>query len=442
MASTAAPRAASLSELLTWIGRDRVVRNLGWYGAAEGVARVSRIATTVVLARALGPLEMGMAATAITCFELVRVLANNGLGEHVMRVPKARLEATCETVYRLGWILCGVMAALQIAVGAGLVLAGGDHALAGMTVCLAGVFLTMPFGLVQVYLLKRALRLREIALVGCAQLLADNVLTILLALAGAGAWAIVLPKVLTVPIWLVGMRHCQPWGRRRGVTRVPAREVLGFSAPILGSEILAASRLQLDKIIIGAFLGVEALGLYFFAFNAGIGLSLVLTSALASSLFPELARHTGDRAALLARFDRAVLTSVLPISLVILVQAVAAFGYVPLIFGDRWGDVVPLVSLLCLSAVGKPFADAAVQLARAAGLPAADLAASSLLAVGNLAALTASLVAGFSLFQAVAVLSLSTLITQLIGAVALRIFVARHITSGAACASKPDRSLL
>ena len=73
--------------------------------------------------------------------------------------------------------------------------------------------------------------------------------------------------------------------------------------------------------------------------------------------------------------------------------------------------------------------DSALQLARAAGLAKADIAASSLLAVVNLGVLVASLVLGASLSSAIAVFSISTFFSQLSGAFALRTFVARHFAA-------------
>ena len=96
------------------LGRDRLMRGFGVLGLGEFVVRVSRIVTAIVLARYLTAAELGIAATAIACFELCRVLANNGIGQAVIRVSQERLAATCNTAYRLAWIVCGVSAAVQV----------------------------------------------------------------------------------------------------------------------------------------------------------------------------------------------------------------------------------------------------------------------------------------------------------------------------------------
>ncbi|MFM9942905.1 MAG: oligosaccharide flippase family protein [Hyphomicrobiaceae bacterium] len=400
------PAAFQLSSLLSAcasrLAGDRLVRNLGWYGAAELTARLSRLLATVILARHLGATELGIAAIAITCFELIRVLTNNGIGQFVVRAASDRLDATCNAAYRASWFVCGTAFVFQIVAGALIAHVCGRSDLFAMIVCLAGVYVLMVPGLLPVYLLMRNGRIKAIAGVGVAQVAIDNLLTAAFAIAGFGAWAIVLPKLLTAPIWLIGVRRCQTWHQKPAAGYVDSHELIRFTVPILGSEILAAARVNLDKLVVWGMLGVDALGIYYFAFNAGIGFSLALTSALSTSLYPELAKLAGAPKEMRDRYDSAIRKTALPIAGVIVAQAAVCFVYVPLVFGPRWQDAVTLVALLCLSAATKPFFDSGAQLLRAADRPAAELAAALLLTFLTLAALaiglTRDLTTGVALF--------------------------------------------
>ena len=385
----------------------RLAADIGAFGLAELAARLFRLATTVVVARLMLPAELGVAAAALTVFELVRSLANNGIGLAVVRSPVAALAATCGAAWRAGWLVCLAVAAVQGVAALALWRLAGWGEAAVMVAVLAGVYVFMPSGLVSAYLLQREGRLREIAAIGTAQALADSGLTLALALAGFGAWAIVLPKLLTAPVWLLGVRLRRPWSDH-GAQGVSVRAVLREGAPALGSEMLATARMNLDKLLVGATLGVEALGIYWFAFNAGIGIALSLTGGLSMALLPRLAA-AGGRAAMLARFDQAVAGSVLPICGLIVLQALAVPFYVPLVFGAKWAAAAPVVAVLCASAVSRPLADAASQLLRAAGLAGREVwfwAAFTALYLGGFAmALPHGLMAG-----AVAVAGLATVL--------------------------------
>lgn len=389
---------------------DRMISNISWYGIAELVTRASRLITTVIIARALTPIDLGVAALAITSFELVRVLASSGLSELVTRASTSNLAQTTRTAYWLGWIVCAIMAAIQIIVGLGLGVGAGNYQAQWLAMSLAGVFLIMPLGLVNAYLLKRENGVKALAAISTAQVVADNVLTAVLAAAGAGAWAVVLPKLVTAPIWLIGVRRAKTASISIYGPMLPLRDVAAFCAPILGSEMLSATRVNLDKVLVGSIAGIEALGIYYFIFNAGIGLSLSLTTALSHSLFPEFARFASRPKALVRKFDRALIRAALPISGLIVLQAIAALFYVPIVFGTRWISATELVAALCLSAATKPLFDAAMLLVRASGAPMFEFFASTLLTLISLGALAAGLT--LSLDHGIAALALMTLVTQ------------------------------
>jgi O-antigen/teichoic acid export membrane protein len=399
----------------------RLLSNIAWYGSAEIASRLTRLVTTVVLARLLSSTELGVAAAALTCFELIRVLANTGIGQAVIRAPAETLAATCNTAHRLVWFVCGGIAALQTAVGL-VVAAGGWGGRAGLMVAvLSAVYLVMAPGLVPVYLILRANRLRVTATIAAQQVAADNLLTAVLAFAGFGAWAVVLPKLIVAPIWLIGVRRAQKWQPDPLAGEVPARAIWRFAAPVLGSEILTTLRLNVDNLLVGGIVGLSALGTYYFAFNAGIGFSLSLTGALSTAFFPHLA-ECPNPTAMLRRFDRALLTVTLPAALLIAVQAAASLFSVPLVFGARWADAAPLVALLCLSAVTRPLSDSATQLLRAANRPSIEFAASIVVTGVYLGAFAIGLMGG--LMSGVAVIAVVATLLQLTYAIAARSVVA------------------
>ncbi|MEL7113468.1 MAG: oligosaccharide flippase family protein, partial [Pseudomonadota bacterium] len=170
------------------------------------------------------------------------------------------------------------------------------------------VFLMMPFGVMHAYCLLRAERMKDLAAISTAQVAADHILTAILAICGFGAWAIVLPKLLTAPIWLMGMLRTQAWTPNPAAGFAPVAGILKFSLPVLGSELMCAFRDQLDKFIVSFTLGIEALGLYYFAFNAGLGVSTALNRAFSNAVYPHLCA-TADR---LTAYRKAIVNLGLP----------------------------------------------------------------------------------------------------------------------------------
>ncbi len=362
-----------------------LLRGLAAYGSAELLVRVTRILTVIVIARRISPEMMGAAALALSLFELVRVLANAGIGQRIISAPAAALSATCNTAHRLFWIWCPIVAGLQLVLAAAL--ATGQPATAAMLALLSLVYLTMPAGLVQVFLLMREGRLTTTARIGAAQTLADHLLTMVLVLAwpdpSSLAFAIVLPKLLTTPIWLVAMRRARPWQRDPAAGELPIQGFVRFGAGVLATEVAGAARAQVDKLIVGALLGVKALGIWYFAFNAGLGITTSFVGAFGTVLFPWLCK-AADREGQAARYRRGLGIGLVLFLPVTLAQVLLSPIYVPLLFGTQWTDAVPLVALLGLAALPMVAAAATTAWLRATGATGVDAAISA-------AATTASL---------------------------------------------------
>ncbi len=334
--------------------------------------RVSRLVTAVVLARWLDPTDYGLAALAMTTTELVRVLTNNGVGQRIIQASDEDLESVTNRAWRLNWMYCGGLFVLQAMVAPFVGWFYDDVGLAWMVASLGVVYLMMPLGLVHCFLLMRRHQIRTTALVAGGQVTADNLLTAVLAVCGLGPWAIVLPKILVAPLWVIGMRWPVRWRPTTG-EMASLRGFLTFGRAILTIELLAVARLHLDKFVIGTVLGVDVLGLYAFAFNAGLGLSLSFVGALKTVLFPHLTETARDIEGLRRRVIDALRLLALVAVPVVLLQAMLAPFYVPIVFGDRWEPVVTVLMLLCLSALTQPFAEVASQAWRALDRPGIDL---------------------------------------------------------------------
>ena len=347
---------------------DRFSRNIGWLTAAEGISRVGRILAAIILARQLDVAAFGVAAIALTVFELVRVFTENGIGAAVIRASDETVDAIANAAYRLMWIICLGLACAQLIAGLLVELAMPGRGLGLMIAALAGVYLIMPFGLVHAYILLREQRMKRVAVVGTSQTVADHLLTALLAITGFGAWAIVLPKLLTAPIWLAGIVWGRPWKRRREAGYAETSAILRFSLPVLGAELLTACRDQLDKILVSVFFGLEAVGLYYFAFNAGLGLSSALNRAFSTAFYPHLCAAQNK----VAGFRSALVGSVPTLSAAYIAQAAGAALYVPIVFGADWSHAAALVAVLCLGGPARLLLDACRMLCRANGSSALE----------------------------------------------------------------------
>ncbi|WP_298836688.1 oligosaccharide flippase family protein [uncultured Roseobacter sp.] len=365
---------------------NRFAQQLLSYAASEAAGKITRLLVVVVIARTMDPAAIGVAAAALAAGDLLKALTENGAGQRIIASPENELEQRCNTARWIFRWWCGGLFLLQISV-AGLCALMGQPTLAALLALLAAEYLFMPAGLVQAALAMREGRLHQTAAIAGAQVAGANIATVILALFWPSPLALVLPRVIAAPIWLVLMRRLRPWRADEKYGFAPLRDFMTYGWAVLGTEVVRVLRMQADKLIVGAMLGAESLGIYFMAFNAGLGLATSFTQAFSVVLFPYLCA-AGDR---LAALRGGLGLSLVVLTPVVALQAALAPFYVPVLLGDGWQDIAPVVSILCFAALPSVIWSAVAGWLRASERPAEEFAVSVLIAVAlmlNTAVLT------------------------------------------------------
>lgn len=403
-----------------------LARNVMWMLMAEGSARVTRIAAALALAYALAPAAFGAAALVMTIAEFMRTPTRNGVLQAIIRADEAALGGVIASATRINWVVHAGLAMVQIALAYPLANWMGAPEIALPLIVLSGIFALYPMVFGRVALLHRAGRMKPVAGLMAACLSLANIATALLALAGFGIWSVVVPRLLSAALWVMLARRLHPAPAPYSGPAAGWREIFSYGQAILGAELLKSARSSFDKILVGKLLGMEALGIYAFAFNAGLGLSQSLLKGFADAVFPYLCAsgRTGDirqdaRKVMLASFAAAALLFGL--------QAALAPIYVPLLFGPRWEMAVPVLAILCLSAITRPLWEVTAQVLRAEGQPGVELRWSVLLTVCVLAAVAIGALVGGTFGAGCGVLLASLIIEPIFAA---RVFAQRSSAAG------------
>ncbi|MDZ4874831.1 MAG: Teichuronic acid biosynthesis protein TuaB [Chroococcidiopsis cubana SAG 39.79] len=342
---------------LKQISSGQFIRNVGWLGGAELANRIFRLGTTVTLARMFSAQDYGQMAVVYTIFDFATVFTlRGGIGTKIVQADREDVKTICNTSYWLNWILCGSIFIIQCLAAIPIAQFYGNNQLIWLLCTSALIYLMMPLYMVHSALLQRENRLKITAIANATQSLLGNFMTVTLALGGMGIWAIVLPMVLTTPVWIVINWKNHSWRPPKLFSLEKWQEVTYFGKNLLLVEVLNKLRGNLDYLIIGRFIGIEALGVYYFAFNAGSGISMNVINAFMSALFPHICTARTDY----EQFKKRYFTSLKKVSLFVIpfivLQSSLAPLYVPIIFGKKWLSVIPILIMICLSGIPRIFA--------------------------------------------------------------------------------------
>lgn len=339
---------------------SQFLRNVGWLGASELINRIFRLGTTVTLARVFSTEDYGLMAVIYTIFDLVTVfIFKGGIGAKIIQAEENQVATIANTSYWLNWIVCIVLFLVQCLVAWPIAQFYDNNQLILPICVMSLMYLVYPFFLTHCALIERENRLKIIAMCTACQSIVSNIFTVIFALLNMGIWAIVAPMLMALPVWFIFSWKNHEWRPPKSFSLENWRMIVNYGKNLIGVELLTKLRLNLDYLIVGKFLGVGQLGLYYFAFNAGSGITNNVVNSLMSALFPHLCGARGDRQDLKKRYFKSLKTISLTVIPIVILQSALSPFYVPIIFGEKWVKAIPILILICLSVVPMTFKHAA-----------------------------------------------------------------------------------
>lgn len=261
---------------------------------ASGLALAAQLISTVILARLLTPADFGVVTMATTFSLLVASFGLDGFTEAVIQCE----EIDHGTASNLFWLNSGAGLVLAIAfAGTGSLLArfyGNPlvtHIAIGLSV---GIFIG-ALSVIQLALLKRAMRFTATSANDVIGRLACTGVSIVLAFSGWGYWALVagiLAQQLSNTVGALWLCRWMPGlPRRTGKTRAMVR----FAAKVYGQFTLGYSTLNLDNLLVGWRFNAVALGYYKKAYDLFALTATQLTAPLNHVALAALSRLNQDR---------------------------------------------------------------------------------------------------------------------------------------------------
>lgn len=397
--------------------RTTVAAGVGWTAAQKWLVRIAGVLTFVVLSRLLSPADIGLVALALAFLGVLGVIADLGAATFLVQT-RSWDEATRSTTF---WTTLGlsVLASACVVVVAGpLASLLHEPGLTPVVRALAPILVINAASGVPSAILQRELRFRELALREMVSALVAAVAGVGLAVAGAGVWALVAQSGVQAFVASVLVWRMSTWRPTRQVSRTAFTELRKFGGPVLAINILQSVRDRLEQFLLGALVGVAALGYWTVAVRLLALLVDVSVAVLDSVALPVFAaaRTTPDR--FRRAFEAAQASTQMVLVPALALLAVGSPVLLPLAFGPHWGPAVVPAQVLCLAygVAGLAYFNRAALLAH--GRSGVELGLTS-----------ASLVIHVVLVVAVAPLGLTALawaftgealVTVLLGAFALR----------------------
>jgi O-antigen/teichoic acid export membrane protein len=339
--------------------------------AAQIASQLVSLGVLAALYRLLGLGPYGLLGMVVPLLLLVRTLISSGL--NVAAIQEAELSD--QQLSALFWVnqALGVATALLTA-GCAPVLVwfygAGGHDVAGLgwlTVALAGTSVLTALSVEHEALLQRKLRLGTVAVVRAVALGAGGLGGIAAAVAGWGVWALVVQQYAELFTLAAILWSLEPWRPGWHLRGVGARRLVGFGGYCMLSALMFYVVANVDKVLVGFFLGPNPLALYSQAFNLAMKPVSLVLAPLAGVMLPVLSRAKADRrqyGELTLGFFRFIGLVMLPAAVGLAIVAPEA---IRVLGGPEWADAGPILRVLALALLVQGFMGAIASVFASAG---------------------------------------------------------------------------
>lgn len=333
------------------IGRGlakRSIVGMFWTALSMGALAVAEVVALLVLARLLSSQEFGLYSAALVIIRFSGIFQSLGVAPAIVQRPVLQdhhLRVGFTLSVLLGLAVAGLVWITAPTIENAVRLA--DLAPVLRATCL--VFLWQGISTVALACAQRALRFRWLAGIDAFSFAVGFMgVGLVLAWLGFGVWALVGGLLVQHFLRMVVLLAGQPHPLRPMLERRAFSELLYFGGGYTLARIFNYLATQLDKLIVGRWLGAEALGLYSIASQLMTQPSVMFGQILDRVLFPTMAIVQEDPARLARAYRSGVAACALIVLPASLVVAIVAPELVFVLLGKGWQGVVAPFQILAL----------------------------------------------------------------------------------------------
>lgn len=298
-------------------------RGFNWLGSAMIIAKLTDLATIVVVLRLLTKEQVGVAALVVAFGTVVEAL--DGLGTSAALV-QARSLSRLELDSLFWFIVGGALVVGSVSLLAAPWIAS-LYGVAGMAAYFLAVAIKQPLvgaAVIPLALMNRDLQYERIAIVNVCATFAAALTRLGLAVGGAGTWAIVIAYASSGLYTLIGAMLAQSFRPRLRISMPAISPLLRFGWRASVSALFEQMINNVHYLLVGWFYGAAPLAEYRVAFDLAMEPANAAGTLINRTALPVFARVAAVRERLAESLSwslRRLLVVVSPVALVMILAA-------------------------------------------------------------------------------------------------------------------------
>lgn len=327
--------------------KQRVINGSIWTIFSNISTNSVSFAVTVVLARLLTPEDFGIVAISAVFVGIVTLFQDLGMGSAIIQRQNID-DDYLSTSFSVS-LLSGVAIAIVLAAVSPLVAYFyGKEVLKYILLFSTIGFILSPFTSIHTTLLTKGMEFRKLALVNILSQILSGIISVMLALLGYGVWSLVAGKIVSQPLLIPLIWRLVRWRPRLKIVKKCFNDLFGFGSNLLGFNIIHYISSNSDNLIIGKYLGPQALGYYSVAFNLMLKPLPLISWSIGKVLFPIFSTMQDDNERTRVLYLKVMRTISLITFPMMTGLIMVADEFILTAYGAQWGPAALPLKLLCV----------------------------------------------------------------------------------------------
>jgi O-antigen/teichoic acid export membrane protein len=346
--------------------KQRAIRGAFWASAENWSRQLISLVIFMVLARILAPADIGLYTIVTVILTLMQIFLDNGVGEAL--VQRQNLEqGHLNAAFWINMILAVALSTMGLFTAGTVADLFGQPALQHLIPVGSLIILIGSLSSIQQALLRRSLDFRALAVRTLSSILIAGAVGLGMAAAGCGVWSLAGQQITEKTVGALVLWWQSNWRPDFSLSLRHGRQLLSYSASMIGSQALVFVQHQFDRFMIGLLLGPISLGIYSLGVKILDSFAGMLFYGTASASFATFAKLQAqpdklrDALFLVSRFSSLI---GFPCFVGL---AVTAPDLIHTIFGSKWQGSAEILRVLALTGIPWLFATSAGTIARSAG---------------------------------------------------------------------------
>ena len=328
--------------------KKEIIKGVFWIGVAKYSGIIISLIISAILARLLSPREFGTIAIVTVILNFMGMFATMGIFPAIIQ-RNDLTQKNLNSIFTFS-LISGTLAML-ILISLSWTIADlyEDHTLVSVSWLLSIYLFFTSANLVPNALMTKNKKFREIAQRTLVLQLTCGFISVFAAFAGWGIYALVISPIFSsIGLFIYNIRFypCQiDWK----MDIYPIKSIFNFSFFQLMFEFVNYFSRNLDKLIIGKYLNMSALGYYDKSYRLMLIPMQNITSVINPVLQPILSCLQNDSKEMAKKYNKLIhfiATFSFPLTIMLYFNA---FEIINIVYGSRWDAAIPIFKILALS---------------------------------------------------------------------------------------------